>query len=316
MFRKIILIMAIFLIVMGNMFMVSHFLTNQPDATEVGGQRNPRLGDGCYHIFLDVGANVGVHGRFLLEPEKYPRTKFSVDIFAKEYGKELDNRDVCVFEFEANSVHWPRLMEISEAYSKMGWRYHVIKAAVSDENGSATFYHQGGKNELNHNEWGFSGAKSFNITGGYSIEVPTIRLSEWINTHIHERLVPPFPHRSTAGENINVPGVKKPILGMKMDIEGYEYVVLPDLIHSGAICHFDFVFGEMHPNFSPITQFRNMDAKGTNNFHRVSLNNIEETKRYGSALMQVMQASRNCPVRYTYADDESYLHDGMPLPTP
>jgi hypothetical protein len=314
MFREKIIVLAIFLIVMGNMHMASHFHTYLPDATKVyGGQRTPRLGDGCYHIFLDVGANVGVHGRFLLEPKKYPRTKSSVDLFAKEYGKDLDNRDVCVFEFEANSVHWQRLMEISEAYSKMGWRYHVIKAAVSDENGSATFYHQGGKKDLANNEWGFSGAKLLNTTEGYSEEVPTIRLSEWINTHIHERLVPPFPHRSVAGENINVP---EPILGMKMDIEGYEYVVLPDLIHSGAICHFDFIFGEMHAKFSPITQFRNTDDKGTNNFHRVSLNDKEETKTYGFALIQVMQASRHCPVRYFLSDDESYRLDGVPLPTP
>ena len=27
--------------------------------------RQPRLGDGCAHVFLDVGANVGLHGRFL-----------------------------------------------------------------------------------------------------------------------------------------------------------------------------------------------------------------------------------------------------------
>lgn len=32
----------------------------------------PKLGDGCYHIFLDVGANIGVHTRFLFEPMKYP----------------------------------------------------------------------------------------------------------------------------------------------------------------------------------------------------------------------------------------------------
>jgi hypothetical protein len=141
-------------------------------------------------------------------------------------------------------------------------------------------------------------------------------LSEWINTHIHERLVPPFPHRSVAGENINLPDVKKPILGMKMDIEAYEYVVLPDLIHSGAICHFDFIFGEMHPHFSPITQFHNMDDKGTNHFHRVSLNDKNDTETYSFALIQVMQASRNCPVRYLESDDESYLLDGVPLPTP
>ena len=28
--------------------------------------RQPKLGDGCYHIFLDVGANIGIHSRFLM----------------------------------------------------------------------------------------------------------------------------------------------------------------------------------------------------------------------------------------------------------
>ena len=70
-------------------------------------QTKTRLGDYCYHIFLDVGANVGVHGRFLLEPHKYPNTKRSVDLFQKEYALK-DNQNVCVFEFEANSRHWPQ----------------------------------------------------------------------------------------------------------------------------------------------------------------------------------------------------------------
>jgi len=29
-------------------------------------------------------------------------------------------------------------------------------------------------------------------------------------------------------------------------------LVLPDLIETGAICHFDFAFGEFHPHFAPI----------------------------------------------------------------
>jgi len=31
-----------------------------------------KLGDGCYHIFLDVGSNIGIHARFLYEPDRYP----------------------------------------------------------------------------------------------------------------------------------------------------------------------------------------------------------------------------------------------------
>ena len=43
------------------------------------------LGDGCYHIFIDAGSNRGVHGRFLFEPEKYPKSKFAKK-FDEIYG--------------------------------------------------------------------------------------------------------------------------------------------------------------------------------------------------------------------------------------
>jgi hypothetical protein len=321
-----------------------HYLQNTA-ITEPIPRRASRLGDGCYHVFLDVGANVGVHGRFLLEPQKYPKmyrgSSTSVELFGKEYGP-LDNQDVCIFAFEANSNHWPRLTEVSEAYAAVGWRYHVVKAAVSDQNGSTTFFHQGKEDEKD-NEWGFSGAKDLSQNyngkvseGGYTVEVPTVRLSEWIQTHIHERLVPEVPpSRSSKNENdkhtaASVPlSVKPPVLGMKVDIEGYEYIVLPDLIHSGGICNFDFVFGEFHAHFAPITQFRSTnndnDSNKANgdggnkpdpNFHRVSLEKHEEANLYAFGLTQVMEASRNCPVRWFWRDDESYLFDGKSLPTP
>lgn len=257
-------------------------------STTVETKREPRLGDGCYHVFLDVGANVGVHGRFLLEPQKYPKSPKSVPLFKKEYGL-IDNRNICVFEFEPNAKHWSRLHEISAAYTKMGWRYHVVEAAVSDRNGSETFFHQG-KEDEKYNEWGFSGANEIPTEDGYSVEVLTIRLGEWIQTHIHERIVPEMQDRP-------------PILGMKMDIEGHEYRVLPDTIHTGAICDFDFVFGEFHPQFLPSK-------------HLPELKTRSEAEQFTNAIQKIIEGSRNCKVRWYSIDDESYLKDGQPLPTP
>lgn len=57
------------------------------------------LGDGCYHVLLDVGSNIGMHGRFLFEPDKFPLSKLSVPTLNKEFGTERDNRDFCVFAF-------------------------------------------------------------------------------------------------------------------------------------------------------------------------------------------------------------------------
>ena len=39
------------------------------DTSKASGDKH-RQGDGCFHIFLDVGANIGVHGRFLFEMEE------------------------------------------------------------------------------------------------------------------------------------------------------------------------------------------------------------------------------------------------------
>ena len=306
-------------------------IRNTASATPAPIARLPRLGDGCYHIFLDVGANVGVHGRFLLEPHKYPHTRRAGELFHHEYAL-IDNRNVCVYAFEANARHWPRLDAISAAYAPLGWRYHVIHAAVSDQEGTTTFLHQGGKDEK-HNEWGFSGFGNLGYDGAFEVLVPTIRLADWMHFHIHDRVVP-----AVIGDQDKM----TPVVGMKMDIEGFEYVVLPDLIHSGALCPVDFAFGEFHAWVAPLRQFRqtihnstenssssssNSNSNSNNNSnssnnntpeknHRVSIETKQEADRYAHSLRQVMHASRNCDIRWDNIDDESYLHDGQPLPAP
>lgn len=279
--------------------------------------REPRLGDGCYHVFLDIGANIGVHGRFLYEPHKYPNSRYSVPLFEKEYGSNRDPRDFCVFEFEANSKHWPRLQEVAASYSKQGWRYHVIEAAVSDYEGFTTFFHQGPKDEK-FQEWGFSGAKNFGMEGAYEEKVPTIRLSEWIRHHILEREVPGGPPSGTSSDENN--NNAKPILSFKMDIEGYEYVVLPDMIHEGIICGFEFAFGEFHPKLAPIRTFNGKDNTNSSSspddppLHRVSLESAQLARQYASALTQTIESSRHCSTHWLNIDDESYLRDGLELP--
>ena len=45
-----------------------------------------KYGDGCYHVFLDIGANIGVHGRFLFEPDVYPNAILAHNVFDKHFG--------------------------------------------------------------------------------------------------------------------------------------------------------------------------------------------------------------------------------------
>jgi hypothetical protein len=49
--------------------------SNGNDFTNEKNRRTPKLADGCYHVFLDVGSNIGVTGRMLLEPHLYPKVQ-------------------------------------------------------------------------------------------------------------------------------------------------------------------------------------------------------------------------------------------------
>ena len=94
---------------------------------------------------------------------------------------------------------------------------------------------------------------------------------------------------------------------LKPDIEGSEYVVLPDLLFSGALCELDFVFGEFH---SPNAR---LEAPGMN----VNLNTQQNLITFEKAMELVIRGfSRTCKVRFQQIDDKAYLHDDIPLPTP
>ena len=109
------------------------------DQTSLPEVNKERLGDGCYNVFLDVGANLGLHGRFLFEPEKYAQV--ARGIFDGQFGARRDNRNTCVFAFEPNPNHKLKLQSNALAYQQLGWRYEVISAAVGDEDGTMEFNH-------------------------------------------------------------------------------------------------------------------------------------------------------------------------------
>ena len=64
------------------------------------------------HVFLDLGSNIGIHGRFLFEPQHYPNSKSSVATLAQEFGPIRDNRDFCVFAFEPNPKFEKKHLEL------------------------------------------------------------------------------------------------------------------------------------------------------------------------------------------------------------
>jgi hypothetical protein len=261
-----------------------------------------KLGDGCYHVYLDVGSNVGVHARFLFEPEKYPNAKIAHHIFDAEFGSIRDNSDICVFAFEPNPVHKERHFQMQDAYTKLGWRYHPIIAGASDQDGNMTFYHQ---DHGNNNEWGFSTVTS----GGRendAVTVPAIRLSSWLKEHIIGRNIP--EKAFLAGKNRISPAVV-----MKFDIEGSEYSLFPDLMFTGTLCSVvDYAFGEYHPWRVQQTLPDKETGRGG-----LNLSPGRKAKLYWENLMLAFSSLRNddCKTKkIDHLDDESYHMDGVPLP--
>mmetsp|Transcript_21284 Transcript_21284/g.65426 ORF Transcript_21284/g.65426 Transcript_21284/m.65426 type:complete len:332 (-) Transcript_21284:51-1046(-) len=197
--------------------------------------RQPRLGDDCKHVFFDVGANVGLHGRFLYEPQLFPRNKYHT-VFPKVFGPDWrDKEKACVVAFEPNPAHRAWLTRQAAAYTMQGWRYVAVFAAVGagvDRNATLTFYRQ--DNGLK-NDWGFSIKNTYGGPAAAKYEVPFVDLSTFLHHHVG---------RSKKSND--------QVVLMKCDIEGSEFVVIPQLLKTGASRLIDLMTLEVHKFFCPL----------------------------------------------------------------
>ena len=80
--------------------------------------------DGCYHIYIDAGSNIGNSIRKIFEPEKYPNAPL-LSTFDNFFGtienrrsKSMKNNGnmVCAVGFESNPNHTFHLKMLETAY--------------------------------------------------------------------------------------------------------------------------------------------------------------------------------------------------------
>ena len=265
-------------------------------------KRNASIADGCYHIFLDVGSNIGMHVRFLFEPHKYEQATIARSFFKKHFGPELirDNRDFCIFSWEPNPSQFARHVEMKHAYDAMGWRYYPFHGGVSDTPGNLTFYHIG-------DETGFTMLQSSCRKRCDPEYVPVYRLSQFIATEIHNRIIPQSPY-ALHYEN-------GPRVVMKMDIEMMEWIVFPDLLDTGVLCRdMNGMMGEFHLHshwfFYPIT-FEH--SRLGDNYTIQTWENASVIQRQ---YLSKIDKDPNCTIDLLLKDDESHRTDGMPWPLP
>jgi len=274
--------------------------------------RRPKLADGCHHVYVDVGSNIGVHSRFLFEPEKYPKATLALNIFNANFGSPIDRdgRDICVFAWEPNPAHAVRHQKLEVAYASLGWRYHYMPFGAGDQDGTLTFRHIGDEDKK---EWGFSAARApvkEGEDGGIEEKVPVKRLSAWLAQEIQGRL-PPEKIHGVYGDG---PG-SEPTVVMKLDIEGSEFIVLPDLMFTGVLCEtVDHIFGEFHlfdNKFFPMV-FSPDEETGKGGLELI---NASWAGTYKKNLLRAFRSLRgSCRTTFDEGHSEIYLHDGQPLP--
>ena len=217
--------------------------------------------DGCYHVYLDVGSNIGVQVRKLFEPEKYPDASVH-SIFNKYFGSieerrkayaENNGKIVCAVGFEPNSHHTKYLKEVESSYNKCGWNVKFFtQSAVSDHNGMTQFYSD---DDVNNLEWG-GGILAPDINNiaiepkRHNHNVTLIRLSEFLQTVVATRQLPKAPR--DIGTKNTVYGQPKVV--MKMDIEGSEVDVIPDLIFTGGLQFVNSIMVEWHERLEKLPE--------------------------------------------------------------
>ena len=269
--------------------------------------------DGCYHVYLDVGSNIGVQVRKLYEPRKYPDA-YVHEIFDSYFGpiEDRENEDnpetVCAVGFEPNPHHKKYLERVESSYNKCGWRVKFFtETAVSDTNGGSHFYSDNDKQNL---EWGGGILPpSINNIAMHTVpptnrksesskktsQIKLLRLSDFLINVVGTRKIP--------SNDSKIPGIMKrpPKIVMKMDIEGSEVDVMPDLIFSGGLQYINAIMIEWHERLEVLPE-RMMAQE--------QLETIVETLSEYSETMN----NSNIDFHLVNLDDETYYRSKFRLP--
>jgi hypothetical protein len=200
--------------------------------------RRPRLADGCRHVYLDFGSNVGVQIRKVYEVDYFNMSTSATRRFEQFFGgpkERVKNRDVCSFGFEPNPLHAKRLKALEACYNSKGWRtkyYTSTAITTKDKKGGVKFYTKGS----DRSQYWISALEK---TSDKDVEwdIDALDIAKFVMDEVKDRLIP------AAAE-----GQRPPSVLMKMDIEGEEINVVPWLLSTGALCFIDHIMIELHIN--------------------------------------------------------------------
>jgi hypothetical protein len=236
----------------------------------------PSLFDGCTHVYLDMGSNIGVQVRKLFEPECYPGSNLYTEFLKDTSAQE---RSVCAVGFEPNKMHTDRLRRVERHLQKRGFRASFFtETGVGGRDGFETMSTD---NDVNNHFWGFGTARR---AGSESLRVRIMNAGKFI----HDNITPMRP---------------RPKVFIKLDVEGSEYETLASMLAWGSFRFIDEIWVEWHPEEWAARRW-NVAASpaGTPSELQLglkhSLTNALDIITFAGAKAKVVPR-----------DDESYLHD-------
>jgi hypothetical protein len=243
-----------------------------------------------FNLFSDlisiIGANLGVQARKLYEHKRFKKGSLSM-LFDDLFG--LQNREnVCTFAFEPNPRHQPRLREMEAVYNSLDLRYHYFPVAVSTINTNLLLGRPNSEGQA-----AASLVKDGVKTDKHTISVKVIDFPSFFREHIL---------KSTFFDSMT----KRPrgkIL-CKMDIEGEEFNLLPNLIQSGDICYIDTMTTEFHRTVS----LKNHLVGG---FLKKSATDKTLEEFQQNLQLIATNYTPGCKTTFLHLDDESYSNDNF-----
>lgn len=228
----------------------------------------------CQHLFLDVGSNRGIQIRKLYERKRYPDADAHkyFDQYFGDYSIE-NRRKVCSIGFEPNSKWDTHLGEMERVYKKNGFNIVMFTSTAANTNSkNVSFYrNQKANNDPKNIE---ASATLFDYGDRKASVTASINFVSFLKIFLNE-----FKKKET-------------VVVMKMDVEGWEFELIPPLILGGSICAVNFAFTEFHKETRP----------------KACPSNFLESVNW------MITTTPNCPTKFLSLDDESYGSTHFPLP--
>ena len=207
-------------------------------------------------------------------PDRFPGAPL-LGFFDGIFGTKELRKSVCTFGFEPSRDKTQRLQKLNRDLTAQGFGVVIFtETAVGVRNGNITFYVDdvpGQWGGAENNGWGSSTINWGKLK--HTITVGMLNLADFLLHDVFER-------------KGSVPGSK---IFAKMDIEGLEYEVIPEVIMRNALCQIDALATEIHPfkypRSSPLWMSRS---------------------NFISKIKSSIKSVPNCKTSLTDIDDESY----------